>query len=205
MRLLVIGTGGVGSAFARIAARRPFFDHCALADYDPTRPQALVDELDDARFSAHGVEASSKEGIAQLIGETRPDAVLNGVDPVFNVPIFEACFDASVTYLDMAMTLSEPHPERPFELPGVKLGDYQFDRAAQWEEKGLLALVGMGVEPGAADVFARHAADELFFEIDEIGVRDGSRPNPRPGTFFSNGSCTRSGGMGTLCMAISSP
>ncbi len=109
-----------------------------------------------------------------LIRETRPDAVLNAVDPLFNVPIFDACFDAGVTYLDMAMTLSEPHPERPFELTGVKLGDYQFERAAAWEEKGLLALVGIGIEPGAADVFARHAADELFSEIDEVGIRDGA-------------------------------
>src|SRR5207244_11297689 len=101
-------------------------------------------------------------------------AVLNAVDPVFNVPIFEACFQAGVTYLDMAMTLSEPHPTNPYEEAGVKLGDYQFERASAWEEKGLLALVGIGVEPGASDVFARHAADELFSEIDEVGVRDGA-------------------------------
>jgi len=56
----------------------------------------------------------------------------------------------------------------------VKLGDYQFERSAQWAERGLLALVGIGVEPGMADVFARHAADELFSEIDEIGIRDGA-------------------------------
>ncbi len=79
-----------------------------------------------------------------------------------------------MTYLDMAMTLSSPHPERPYEEVGVMLGDHQFDRAADWEERGLLALVGMGIEPGAADVFARHAADELFSQIDEIGIRDGS-------------------------------
>ena len=109
-----------------------------------------------------------------LIRETRPDAVLNAVDPLFNVPIFDACLEAGVTYLDMAMTLSEPHPERPFELTGVKLGDYQFERSAAWEEKSLLALVGIGIEPGAADVFARHAADELFSEIDEVGIRDGA-------------------------------
>ena len=93
---------------------------------------------------------------------------------MFNVPIFDACFDAGVTYMDMAMTLSEPHPTHPFEKSGVKLGDYQFERAAAWEEKGQLALVGMGIEPGAADVFARHAADELFSEIDEVGIRDGA-------------------------------
>src|SRR6188508_2277767 len=174
MRILVVGTGGVGSAFASIAARRAFFDHCALADYDASRPASLVASLDDGRFSAHPIDASSREAVSELIRETRPDAVLNAVDPVFNVPVFDACFEAGVTYLDMAMTLSEPHAEKPYEVTGVKLGDYQFERAAAWEEKGLLALVGIGIEPGAADVFARYAADELFSEIDEIGVRDGA-------------------------------
>ena len=174
MRIAVVGTGGVGSAFARIARRRNFFDHCTLADYDRGRPEQLVAALDDSRFSAHAVDASSRSGVLDLIRETRSDAVLNAVDPLFNVPIFDACFEAGVTYLDMAMTLSEPHPTRPYEEPGVKLGDYQFDRAQAWEEKGCLALVGIGIEPGAADVFARYAADHLFSEIDEIGVRDGA-------------------------------
>ena len=174
MRILVVGTGGVGSAFARIATRRAFFESCALADYDATRSHDVVASLDDGRFSAHAVDASSTESVVELIGQTRADAVLNSVDPLFNVPVFEACFEAGVTYLDMAMTLSEPHPTRPYEEAGVKLGDYQFERAAAWEEKSLLALVGIGVEPGAADVFARHAADELFSEIDEVGIRDGA-------------------------------
>jgi saccharopine dehydrogenase (NAD+, L-lysine-forming) len=174
MKILVVGTGGVGSAFARIVQRRDFFDGCALADYDATRPQALVATLDDGRFSAHAIDASSQAAVTQLIRETGADAVLNSVDPVFNVPIFDACFEAGVTYLDMAMTLSEPHPTKPYEETGVKLGDYQFERAAAWEAKGLLALVGIGIEPGAADVFARHAADELFSEIDEVGIRDGA-------------------------------
>jgi saccharopine dehydrogenase-like NADP-dependent oxidoreductase len=134
----------------------------------------VVAGLDDGRFSAHRIDASSQDDVTRLIRDTHADAVLNAVDPLFDVPIFDACLEAGVTYLDMAMTLSEPHPERPFEEVGVKLGDYQFERAAAWEERGLLALVGIGIEPGAADVFARHAADELFSEIDEIGIRDGA-------------------------------
>ena len=174
MRILVVGTGGVGSAFARIARRRSFFSHCALADYDRDRPAEVVTGLDDGRFTPHAVDASSRDSVVSLIRETRADAVLNAVDPLFNVPIFDACFQTGVTYLDMAMTLSEPHPERPYEEVGVKLGDYQFERTPNWEERGLLALVGIGVEPGAADVFARFAADELFSEVDEIGIRDGA-------------------------------
>ena len=54
------------------------------------------------------------------------------------------------------------------------LGDEQLAAASEWEGRGLLALVGMGVEPGLSDVFARYASDHLFDTIDEIGVRDGS-------------------------------
>jgi saccharopine dehydrogenase-like NADP-dependent oxidoreductase len=76
--------------------------------------------------------------------------------------------------MDMAMSLSIPHTTDPRNTPGIKLGDWQFDRATEWEKAGRLALIGMGVEPGISDVFAKYASDHLFSEIDEIGVRDGA-------------------------------
>jgi saccharopine dehydrogenase-like NADP-dependent oxidoreductase len=54
------------------------------------------------------------------------------------------------------------------------LGERQLSRSEDWAAAGLLALVGIGVEPGLSDVLARHAADELFASIDEVGVRDGA-------------------------------
>jgi saccharopine dehydrogenase-like NADP-dependent oxidoreductase len=102
------------------------------------------------------------------------DVVLNATDPRFNPAIFAAAFEAGSVYLDLAMTLSEPHPEEPYSKPGVKLGDAQFAEDERWREAGLLALVGIGVEPGLSDVFARYAADHLFSEIDEVAVRDGA-------------------------------
>jgi saccharopine dehydrogenase-like NADP-dependent oxidoreductase len=72
------------------------------------------------------------------------------------------------------MSLSHPHPEQPYALTGEKLGDAQFAQADAWVAAGRLALVGMGVEPGLSDVFTRYAADHLFIEIDEAGVRDGA-------------------------------
>jgi saccharopine dehydrogenase-like NADP-dependent oxidoreductase len=175
MRILVVGTGGVGSAFAAIAQRRSFYDRITLADLDPSRPQAVVDRLGEHdRFNAARVDASSEESIVALIRDVKADVVLNATDPRFNPQIFDACLRAGVTYLDMAATLSQPHPERPYEETHVKLGDYQFAQHENWHEAGLLALIGIGIEPGAADVFARHAADELFSEIDEIGIRDGA-------------------------------
>jgi saccharopine dehydrogenase-like NADP-dependent oxidoreductase len=90
------------------------------------------------------------------------------------MPIFDGCAAANAHYLDMAMSLSHPHPEQPHALAGVKLGDEQFAKSAEWEAAGRLALVGIGVEPGLSDVFARYAADHLFSEIDEVGIRDGA-------------------------------
>jgi len=174
MRILVVGSGGVGSAFAPIAARRDFFEHIVFADHDEGRARSIVDRYGDGRFSAARVDASDTAAVAELATANRCDAILNAVDPRFVMPVFEGAFAAGATYLDMAMSLSSPHPERPHEQAGVKLGDEQFERAIAWEERGLLALVGIGVEPGLSDVFARYAADELFQTIDEIGVRDGA-------------------------------
>ena len=174
MRVLVVGSGGVGSAFAPIAARRDFLEHVVFADYDEGRARRVVDRYGDGRFSFARVDAGDPAAVAELAHASKADAILNAVDPRFVLPIFEAAFDAGITYLDMAMSLSRPHPERPFEEPGVKLGDEQFAEASAWEERGLLALVGIGVEPGLSDIFARHAADELFSEIREVGVRDGA-------------------------------
>ena len=161
-----MGTGGVGSAVAPIAARRDFFERIVFSDLDPGRPKALVDRLGDERFGAAQLDASDATAIAELARAERCDAILNAADPRFNPPIFQAAFDAGCTYLDMAMTLSDRN--------GTKLGDLQFAQEAEWRERGLLALVGIGVEPGLSDVFARYAADHLFSEIDEVGVRDGA-------------------------------
>ncbi|GAA2828744.1 saccharopine dehydrogenase NADP-binding domain-containing protein [Kitasatospora paracochleata] len=176
MRVLLVGAGGVGTAITRIAARRDFFDHLAVADYDLSRAEAAVAALGAAggRFSAHRVDASDRAAVTALLAEQRCDVLLNATDPRFVMPLFEAALEGGAHYLDMAMSLSHPHAERPYELCGVKLGDAQFEQAGEWEKAGRLALVGMGVEPGLSDVFARYAADELFDEIEEIGVRDGA-------------------------------
>jgi saccharopine dehydrogenase (NAD+, L-lysine forming) len=163
LKVLVVGTGGVGSAVAAVAQKRDFFERITFADLDPARPEALVARLDDSRFAAGQVDGSDRESVAALAREA--DVVLNATDPRFNLPIFEAAFDQRCTYLDMAMSLSGPD---------VTLGELQLAQHERWREAGLLALVGIGVEPGLSDVFARYAADHLFGELDEVAVRDGA-------------------------------
>ncbi|PRY33234.1 saccharopine dehydrogenase family protein [Pseudosporangium ferrugineum] len=173
MRILLVGAGGVGTAATGIAARRDFYDRFVVADHDLARAERAVASLSDARFTAARVDASAAGGVAALCREHGITHVLNAVDPRFVMPVFEGAFAAGADYLDMAMSLSRPHPELPYERTGVKLGDEQFAAADRWAGSGRLALVGMGVEPGLSDVFARYAADHLFSRIDEIGVRDG--------------------------------
>ncbi len=174
MRVLLVGAGGVGTAIALIAARREFVATFVVADYDRARADAVVARLDHARFSAAQVDASDEAAVAALLAEHRSDVLVNATDPRFVMPLFRAALAGRVHYLDMAMSLSRPHPERPYEECGVKLGDEQFAMAAQWEAAGRLALCGIGVEPGLSDVLARYAADHLFTDIEELGVRDGA-------------------------------
>ncbi len=171
MRILLVGAGGVGTAIARIAARRPFAD-LVIADYDLSRAQAAAAARPG--YTAIRLDARDEAGTAAILAEHRCDVLMNATDPRFVMPLFRAALAAGVHYLDMAMSLSQPHPREPYAKTGVMLGEEQFAMAGQWEQSGKLALAGIGVEPGLSDVFARYAADELFSDITEIGVRDGA-------------------------------
>jgi saccharopine dehydrogenase (NAD+, L-lysine-forming) len=172
MRILLVGAGGVGTAFAQIAARRRFAD-LVIADYDLSRAQHAAQAAPD-RFTAVQLDARDEQATVSLLTGHHCDVLMNATDPRFVMPLYGAALRAGTNYLDMAMSLSHPNRDEPYAKTGVKLGDDQFAMAAEWEESGKLALVGIGVEPGLSDVFARHAADTLFGEIDEIGVRDGA-------------------------------
>ena len=171
MRILLVGAGGVGTAFARIAARRPFAD-LVIADYDLARAQRAAAARDS--YIAVQLDARDEQATAALLDQHSCDVLMNATDPRFVMPLFRAALAARVNYLDMAMSLSHPDADAPYSKTGVKLGDDQFALSDQWEQAGKLALAGIGVEPGLSDVFARYAADRLFSEINEIGVRDGA-------------------------------
>jgi len=169
MRILLVGAGGVGTAFARIATRRKFAE-LVIADFDLARAQYAA----AGTHVAVQLDARDERQTAALLTEYSCDVLMNATDPRFVMPLYRAALQAGTDYLDMAMSLSRPDADEPYRKTGVKLGDEQFALAGQWEERGKLALVGIGVEPGLSDIFARHAADTLFSEIDEAGVRDGS-------------------------------
>jgi saccharopine dehydrogenase (NAD+, L-lysine-forming) len=175
MKVLLVGVGGVGEAIAAMAKPHPWIEQVILTDYNLDRACEVQGNLREMnRFPAEFVDANKKDMIEELARKYQVDLIMNACEPSFNVPIFEAAFAYGCTYMDMAMTLSTPHPQDPFHKTGVKLGDYQLERSAAWEKRGLLAVLGLGVEPGLSDIFARYAQDQFFDEIEEIGIRDGS-------------------------------
>ena len=103
MRILLVGAGGVGSAFAAIAARRDFFEAIVVADYDEARAEKAA--ATDERYVAAQIDASDATSVTALCREHRITHVMNAVDPVFDMPVFNGAFAAGADYLDMAMSL----------------------------------------------------------------------------------------------------
>jgi len=181
MRILLVGAGGVGAAIAKIASERSFFEAMVVSDYDITRSEEVIEWIrkrrgDEvaAKFIPARIDASKSSNIVDLCKQYNITFVLNAVEPKFVPTVFSAAFTAGVGYMDMAMSLSEPHESDPYHKPGIKLGDAQYALNSQWERAGQLALIGMGVEPGLSNIFAKYAADDLFGEIDEVSIKDGS-------------------------------
>jgi saccharopine dehydrogenase-like NADP-dependent oxidoreductase len=178
MKLLIIGAGGVGTSAAMIIKRAgkegDWAEKIIISDYNMTRAEEVANKIcGGGKYVAAKINAKDPESIKAVIKEHGITFVMNAVEPAFNECIFDTCLEVGVGYLDCAMTLSEAHPENPFELAHIKLGDYQFEKHEAWEKAGNMAIVGSGVEPGMADVFARYAEKHLFDTIDEVNVRDG--------------------------------
>jgi saccharopine dehydrogenase-like NADP-dependent oxidoreductase len=174
MRALVIGAGGVGSAIANIASRKSFITELVIADYDASKAHAVTQKIQDPRFTSVEVDAGDLVALEGLIRKVAPDVVINAVDPRFVMNIFNAAKNAGVNYMDMALSLSIAHPTDPFNKVGVKLGDDQFAQHDEWLSQGNYALIGIGIEPGMSDIFAKYAQDYLFSEIDAVTILDGS-------------------------------
>jgi saccharopine dehydrogenase-like NADP-dependent oxidoreductase len=134
----------------------------------------VADSIGDA--ASHPVEyldASDADAVEALARAYDVDLVMNAADPRFVMPIFLGALAADVNYMDMAVSVSTPDPTDPYSQPGVKLGDDQFAMDVAWRDRGRLALLGQGISPGLAQVFAAHAAKHLFDEIHDINIRAG--------------------------------
>lgn len=174
MKVLLIGMGTVGEAIAHLSAGRPWLEQMVLADHDLERARQIAAEIGDSTSHPTAlVDASDTAAVEALARQYGVDLVMNAVDPRFVMPVFLGALAAGAHYMDTAVSVSEPHPTDPYSKPGRMLGDDQFAMDAAWRDRDRLALLGMGISPGLAQVFAAHAAKHLFDEIHDINIRAG--------------------------------
>ncbi|MBU2515746.1 saccharopine dehydrogenase NADP-binding domain-containing protein [bacterium] len=178
MKVFLVGAGGVGEAIVTLInkydSKGEWLKRLVVGDFDEDRAVEVAKQTNDSdRFIPVQIDAAQTNDIIKIAKKYDVDLILNACDPRFNMPIFNAAFEANRHYIDMAMSLSEAHATEPYSKIHVKLGDQQYSRHADWQKKGNLAIVGSGVEPGMVNVFARYAQDHLFDEIHELHVRDG--------------------------------
>ena len=123
MRVLVVGSGGVGAAVAAVAQRRGFFERMVLRGRRRgSRAPAVEPHGDDRASAPQRSTRPTRPRSRSSRARKRADAILNAVDPRFNPPIFQAAFDAGCTYLDMAMTLSHAETRREARRRPVRAG-----------------------------------------------------------------------------------
>lgn len=164
MKVLLIGVGGVGEAIAKVARNRPWLDKLVLSDYDLGRANAVQNLLGVAdKFPVEQIDARDISRVIEVARKHDVDLIMNAVSNFYNNTIFDAAYEVNCNYLDMAMSDD-----------GANMGSHQWKQAHKWQEKGLLAILGNGMDPGVSNIFAKYASVALFDEVDEIGIRDGA-------------------------------
>jgi predicted dinucleotide-utilizing enzyme len=67
MKILLVGTGGVGEAIARIAKDQPWVEKILLTDYSRERIKEVQNKLGDPKcFPIEWIDASKREMIEKL-------------------------------------------------------------------------------------------------------------------------------------------
>ena len=181
MRMMLVGAGAVGESMLKILKCRDptgaWRSYVVVGDYDLSRAEAVAGLLADDRFSAVQINATDKEQMKSLIREHKIDFVMDAAPPFASNYIFDAAYEAGANYANMG-TWSVPMEEPAYGL-GIEnsytepMTKYNFDRHEQWKEKGQMAVICLGIDPGVVNVFAKYAATHLFDVMTEAHVKDG--------------------------------
>lgn len=182
MRMMLIGAGAVGESILKVLQYRDqkaeWLHFVLVCDYDLSRAEEVVHKLtDDGRFAAAAVNATDKAQMKDLMNAYAIDFVMDAAPPFASNFIFDAAFESGADYANMG-TWSVPMDEPAYGL-GIEnsytepMTKYNFDRHEAWKEKGQMALICLGIDPGVVNVFAKYACTELLDEVIELHVKDG--------------------------------
>ncbi|MDF3129809.1 saccharopine dehydrogenase family protein [Kiritimatiellaeota bacterium B1221] len=162
--ILIIGAGGVGRVVAHKCAQVPeIFETITLASRTKSKCDQIASEIDRPIRTA-AVNADDVAETVALIKECGAEMLLNVALPYQDLTLMEACLEAGIHYLDTANY--EPKDEARFSY------EYQWPYHERFKEKGLMALLGSGFDPGVTNVFCAHAVKHLFDEIHYVDILD---------------------------------
>ena len=193
MRMMLTGAGAVGECILKMLEKRDpkgeWLSYVLLADFDLKRADEVKSHLEQERKFRKGtqyetaqVDARDREALTALMREHRIDFVMDAASPFVSNFIFDAAFEAGADYASMGTwSVPKDHPEfgKGFEWAYLEpMTKYNFDRHEAWKEKGQMACICLGIDPGVVNVFAKYAAEYLFDELLEVHVKDGGNLTP---------------------------
>jgi saccharopine dehydrogenase (NAD+, L-lysine-forming) len=162
--VLIIGAGAAGSVVAKkCAMNRDIFRRIHLASRrleSCRKVQAAANTpIDISQLDADDVAATLR-----CIRAVKPDLVINMALPYQDLAIMDACLEAGVHYLDTANY--EPRDVAKFEY------SWQWAYRDRYREKGIMAVLGCGFDPGVTNIFCAYAQQSLYDEIHTIDIID---------------------------------
>lgn len=163
-RVLIIGAGGVGGVVIHKCAGLPeVFTDILVASRTLEKCKAIQEQLPRPIRIAR-VDADNTKEVVELILQFHPDLVVNVALPYQDLTIMDACLETGVHYLDTANY--EPRDEARFCYK------WQWDYQERFRNRGIMALLGCGFDPGVTNVFCAYALKHHFDEIHTVDIMD---------------------------------
>ncbi len=150
MRVIVLGGMGLtGRCAVFDLINNEKIDEITVGDLSKT-----VD-FNDKRVKYVKLDVSNHEELVKTLRGN--DVLINAVQYYHNIGIMKAALEAKIPYIDFG------------GLHHVTLEQMNLDQ--DFKNQGILAIIGMGAQPGISNIMASYAASRLD-KIDEIFIRD---------------------------------
>jgi len=167
-KVIIIGSGGVGNVVAKKCASLPnVFTEICLASRTFSKCEQIAKEVKqnyNVDINVEQVDADNVKDLVAMFKKYNPDLVINVALPYQDLTIMDACLEAGVNYLDTANY--EPIDTAHFEY------SWQWAYQDKFKEKGLMAILGCGFDPGVTNIFCAYAQKHLYDEINYIDILD---------------------------------
>jgi saccharopine dehydrogenase (NAD+, L-lysine-forming) len=163
-KVLIVGAGGVGQVVTHKCAQAPeVFSEITLASRNEDKCRKIAAQIRRPIATAQ-VDADDVGQMTALIEREKPALVINVALPYQDLPIMDACLATGVDYLDTANY--EPPDTAKFEY------GWQWAYHERYRDRGIMALLGSGFDPGATNVFTAWLAKHEFDTIETLDIID---------------------------------